>query len=226
MGIRINALTETTSPGDTDNGVLDTSAGTRRITWSNIKTAIFGAINGLTSKSTPVGADVIAIGDSAASFAGKKTTLTAAVAAGLSGWTVAWDTFAGVGSTDTKIIYFTNKNTDQSAGDLTIVNNSTNGLRLTIVSDGLYAISHSLAVGGASLVMGMSLNSSQLTTDIGSITAANRLAIGTLNVDYSQTISVTRRLSAGDVIRPHFGAGAGNASTYAALAAFSITRIR
>ena len=75
MGIRINALTETTSPGDTDNGVLDTSAGTRRITWSNIKTAIFGAINGLTSKSTPVGADVIAIGDSAASFAGKKSTV-------------------------------------------------------------------------------------------------------------------------------------------------------
>ena len=75
MGIRINALTETTSPGDTDNGVLDTSAGTRRITWSNIKTAIFGAINGLTSKSTPVGADVIAIGDSAASFAGKKVTI-------------------------------------------------------------------------------------------------------------------------------------------------------
>ena len=76
MGIRINALTETTSPGDTDNGVLDTSAGTRRITWANIKAAIFGAINGLTSKSTPVGADVIVIGDSAASFAGKKVTLT------------------------------------------------------------------------------------------------------------------------------------------------------
>ena len=75
MGIRINALTETTSPNNTDNGVLDTSAGTRRITWSNIKTAIFGAINGLTSKSTPVGADVIAIGDSAASFAGKKALL-------------------------------------------------------------------------------------------------------------------------------------------------------
>ena len=75
MGIRINALTEKTSPGDTDNGVLDTSAGTRRITWANIKTAIFGAINGLTSKSTPVGDDVIAIGDSAASYAGKKALL-------------------------------------------------------------------------------------------------------------------------------------------------------
>ena len=76
MGIRINALTETTSPGDTDNTPLDTSAGTRRITWANIKAAIFGAINGLTSKSTPVGADVIAIGDSAASFAGKTSTVS------------------------------------------------------------------------------------------------------------------------------------------------------
>lgn len=43
--------------------------------FSTIKTAVFGAINGLTAKTTPVGADVIAIGDSAASFAGKKTTV-------------------------------------------------------------------------------------------------------------------------------------------------------
>lgn len=47
----------------------------KSITWANLKTAIFGAINGLTAKSTPVGADVIAIGDSAASFAGKKAAL-------------------------------------------------------------------------------------------------------------------------------------------------------
>lgn len=143
----------------------------------------------------------------------------------LTSWVVRWDTFAGVGSTDTKIVYFTNKNTDTSAGDLTIVNNSTNGLRLTIVSDGLYAISHSLAVGGASLIMGVSRNSSQLTTNVESITAANRLAIATLDADYAQTVSFTMPLSAGDIIRPHFGGGAGNAVTYAALASFSITRI-
>ena len=226
MGVRISNITETTTMADANTLPTDTTSGTRRISWANLKTAIFGAINGLTSKSTPVGADVIAIGDSAASFAGKKTTIEAAVRAGLTGWTVAWDTYAGVGGTDTKIIYFTNKNTDTSSGDLTIVNNSTNGLRLTIVSDGLYAISHSLAVGGASLVFGLSRNSNQLTTDIGSITAAHRLAIATINTDYSATVAVTLPLSAGDVIRPHFGAGAGNASAYAALASFRITRIR
>lgn len=42
---------------------------------TKIKNAVFGGINGLTSKSTPIGADVIAIGDSAASFAGKKVTI-------------------------------------------------------------------------------------------------------------------------------------------------------
>lgn len=36
------------------------------------------SINGLTAKSTPVGADVIVVGDSAASYAGKKATLTEA----------------------------------------------------------------------------------------------------------------------------------------------------
>ena len=224
MGIRINALTETTSPGDTDNGVLDTSAGTRRITWSNIKTAIFGAINGLTSKSTPVGADVIAIGDSAASFAGKKATLMAAVNGALTGWTVAWDTITGAASTDTKIAYFTNKNTDTSSGDLTIVNNSTNGLRLTIVSDGLYAMGFWLVSTGANLTFGISLNSSQLTTDIESITAVNRLALATSATNLAAMATATRRLSAGDVIRAHTGGGGGAATN--AFSGFFITRIR
>lgn len=154
-----------------------------------------------------------------------KTYFDTLYAPALTSWAVRWDTFAGVGSTDTKIIYFTNKNTDTSAGDLTIVNNSTNGLRLTIVSNGLYAISHSLAVGGASLIMGISRNSSQLTTNVDSITAVNRLAIATLDAGYAQTVSITMPLSAGDIIRPHFGLGGGDAATYAALGSFSITRI-
>jgi len=75
MGVRISNLTETTTMADANTLPTDTTSGTRRISWANLKTAIFGAINGLTSKSTPVGDDVIAIGDSAASFAGKKVAL-------------------------------------------------------------------------------------------------------------------------------------------------------
>lgn len=41
-----------------------------------VLTAALNSINNLSSKTTPVGADVIVIGDSAASFAGKKVTLT------------------------------------------------------------------------------------------------------------------------------------------------------
>jgi hypothetical protein len=75
MGVRISNITETTTMADANTLPTDTTSGTRRISWANLKTAIFGAINGLTSKSTPVGADVIVIGDSAAGFAGKKAAL-------------------------------------------------------------------------------------------------------------------------------------------------------
>lgn len=40
MGVRINALTATTTPADTDVAPLDTSAGTRKVTWANIKATL------------------------------------------------------------------------------------------------------------------------------------------------------------------------------------------
>ena len=225
MGIRINALTETTSPGDTDNGVLDTSAGTRRITWSNIKTAIFGAINGLTSKSTPVGADVIAIGDSAASFAGKSATLNAVktfVQVTRAEWRA--NTHAGYGSTDTRIPYFTNIDVNvDTAGAMTIVNNATNGCRVTINTAGRYAISYWFIPSGANAGIGISINSSQLTTNIGSITAANRVAFAGAVDGVGSLCSITLDLEQNDVIRPHgnaIGAGA-----FAAISGFSIVRV-
>ena len=77
LGPIIDAATVASSISDTDKfaAARDASENLISVAWSLIKSSIFGAINGLTSKSTPVGADVIAIGDSAASFAGKKTTI-------------------------------------------------------------------------------------------------------------------------------------------------------
>ena len=40
MGVRINALTATTTPADTDVMPIDTSAGTRKVTWANIKATL------------------------------------------------------------------------------------------------------------------------------------------------------------------------------------------
>ena len=204
MGIRINALTETTSPGDTDNGVLDTSAGTRRITWSNIKTAIFGAINGLTSKSTPVGADVIAIGDSAASFAGKKVSISSLPLAAVPQATWRANTYTGYGSTNTRIPYFTTvvENVDTGAA-FTVSNSAANGLSITINTPGKYSVSFGANFTGAS-TMGLSLNSSQLTTNVGSITAADRLGMtDTAGAGFASSLSVTKYFAANDVIRPH-----------------------
>ena len=78
LGPIIDDATVASSISDTDKfaAARDASENLISVAWSLIKSSIFGAINGLTSKSTPVGADVIVIGDSAASFAGKKVTLT------------------------------------------------------------------------------------------------------------------------------------------------------
>ena len=77
LGPIIDAATVASSISDTDKfaAARDASENLISVAWSLIKSSIFGAINGLTSKSTPVGADVIVIGDSAASFAGKKAPL-------------------------------------------------------------------------------------------------------------------------------------------------------
>ena len=225
MGIRINALTETTSPGDTDNGVLDTSAGTRRITWANIKAAIFGAINGLTSKSTPVGADVIAIGDSAASFAGKKSTLTELrkVSDNDFGTWVA-HTVGGYGSTANKIPYFNTVVTNNPNSKFTITNNnSTNGLAITINVPGLYAITYWSTPSGAQYT-GLSLNASSVTDSITSIAAAQRISLGGTNASgYPIHVSTTRYFAANDVIRPH---NDGAAFGTAALTGFAIEYIK
>lgn len=77
LGPIIDDATVATSISDTDKfaAARDASENLISVAWSLIKSSIFGAINGLTSKSTPVGADVIPIGDSEAGYIAKKATL-------------------------------------------------------------------------------------------------------------------------------------------------------
>ena len=178
---------------------------------TKIKNAIFNGINGLTSKSTPVGADVIVIGDSAASFAGKKVPISSLPLAAVPQATWRANTYTGYGSTNTRIPYFTTvvENVDTAAA-LTVSNSATNGLSITINTPGKYSISFSANFSSAS-TMGLSLNSSQLTTNIVSITAANRLGLtDTAGAGFGSSISVTKYFAANDVIRPHTNGVAAN----------------
>lgn len=74
----VDAATSKTTPVDADEIPLADSAasfGLKKLTWANIKVAVFTAIGALTGKTTPVDADTLAISDSAASSVGKSLTL-------------------------------------------------------------------------------------------------------------------------------------------------------
>lgn len=110
------------------------------------------------------------------------------------------------GSTNTKIIRWTvvldNVGTAFSYSD-----SSTLGTSITILEDGIYSIHFSLPYSSTGRI-GISRNSTQLTTDIQSITAANALIqTDAGSAGESITTSWTGPLSAGDVIRNHAQGG-------------------
>lgn len=130
----------------------------------------------------------------------------------------------GYGSTNTKIRRFTN--TAKNIGTaITYADSSTAGASFTINEDGVYSILFTDGATGSGGAAGISLNSSELTTNIYSITATNRLAMSNWVASSSGGITVNSilNLSAGDIIRPHTdGVGTGNFTTSAA---FRITKV-
>jgi hypothetical protein len=122
------------------------------------------------------------------------------------------NTYAGYGSTDTKIVRFTN--VVENIGNMFSENHvsgyssNTKGLEITINRSGIYVIAftHGSAVNTA-CVPGLSLNSSQLTTSISSATISTILSAGyTLSPSgsYSNSqINSSVYLKKGDIIRPH-----------------------
>lgn len=128
----------------------------------------------------------------------------------------------GYGSTNTKIRRFTTL--DSSGGsDITYADSASLGATFTINTTGLYSITYVDSFTGVS-TLGVSLNSSQLTTNVQSITAANRLCEVSCSAASHRTgLSITCNLSAGDVIRAHTDGAA--ASGAAANCTFIITRI-
>lgn len=119
------------------------------------------------------------------------------------------DTHAGYGSTDTYIPYFTNVRVNNIVNsDITVTNNATNGCKVLINTAGLYSITFTwVGDSGGAGGSGISLNSTELTTTIGSISAATRLTFSRGQVVASDfdafCNSVTLWLAVNDVIRPH-----------------------
>lgn len=109
----------------------------------------------------------------------------------------------GHGSTNTTIRRFTNsiKNT---GSDITYADSATLGASFTINAAGLYAITYSDYYGSSDAVHGMSINSTEITTSIGSIASANRLGITVSPAANIVSSAVfVGWLAASDVVRAH-----------------------
>lgn len=118
----------------------------------------------------------------------------------------------GYGSTNTCIRRFTTA-VENVGTAITYADSATLGATFTINEAGVYAITYTENFNGAAIA-GLSLNSSQLTTSIATITTADRLVdLTTGGADYSGQVSWVGYLAAGSVIRPHTNAGVASTTT-------------
>jgi hypothetical protein len=116
------------------------------------------------------------------------------------------NTGAGYGSSATEIRRFTNVVVNQGS---MLSQSSTNGDIVTIPEDGVYAFTWCDCFNTTGFV-GFSLNSSQTTTIIENISAADRIAIAESAAAGQPTCTqVTSFFKTGDIVRPH---GDGSAS--------------
>jgi len=128
--------------------------------------------------------------------------------------------YNGTGSTATVVKRYSNV-LENVGTDITYADSAANGASATINTTGVYAFGIT-STGGATNTGGISRNSAQLTTNIATITAANRLVLVYTSGGNPVTSSATMPLTAGDVIRPHCdGTGAGTA----AQEQFFVTRV-
>jgi hypothetical protein len=117
----------------------------------------------------------------------------------------------GHGSTNNKIRRFTTAVTNVGNA-ITYTDSAADGATFTIEEDGVYNISYSDNMSAAAWV-GLSLNSSQLSTSIPTITIGD-----ILDVDYTATgtgnasATWSGELSRGDIVRPHTDGVSGGAS--------------
>lgn len=139
---------------------------------------------------------------------------------------IAWYTTGnGHGSTNTKIRIFTTVRTSQGTG-ITYATSAANGDTFTINEKGLYFIQYTDKFsGGTQFNVGISKNSSQLTTDIETITATDRLLYNNKATNVFTEASGVFLLAATDVIRAHTDGDPDNADARTQIMIVQICRV-
>ena len=120
------------------------------------------------------------------------------------------NTYAGYGSTDTKIMRFTNK--VEGFGNCFSENHTSgygsnaNGLNITINKAGKYAFSYNNKGTTSANNFGLTLNAASLSVSIVSASVLERIAyVTTTNI--ADSVSAILYLKIGDIIRPHTDGG-------------------
>ena len=134
------------------------------------------------------------------------------------------DGAATTATTNTRIVRFTNT-VESTGSDITYTDSASLGNKFVINTAGVYNVGYT-AVFAAAAWYGISLNSTQLSTYINSITPADRIAVSfTSALNVLNQVSVSYRFAAGDVVRAHIGGGTVTTATGRAGTAFTIERI-
>ena len=128
----------------------------------------------------------------------------ATISAGVGDHEIIVNTGGGFGSTNTRIRRFTT--IESSVGtDITYADSATLGASFTINTTAIYAISYTERFNSANY-FGISVNSTELSTTINTITGTDRVALQYMDSgNGAMSVSVTVRLAAGDVVRAHTG---------------------
>jgi hypothetical protein len=152
---------------------------------------------------------------------GTTGTFTGAVTTPLS--YVRLNTANGYGSTNNKIRRFTNI-VNNVGTDITYADSATLGGTFTINTAGVYSVSYNDQLSTQGYV-GISLNSTQLTTNIVSITIGDILSVSlTPLLNYSAVTSATFYAVATSVIRAHTGGDSSGINT--TQCQFTIARVQ
>lgn len=134
------------------------------------------------------------------------------------------------GSTNTEIRRFLTT-TENTSTAITYADSATLGATFTINEDGLYYMTYSdYNISGSFYFFGISRNSNQLTTNIGSITGTHRLAqtkVSGLGTAYTElnTVTAVEYLKKGDVIRAHSGASSTSSGDTDSRVSFYIAKV-